>query len=154
MSQKIRFIQKDEYFYKLCITYINFLSYKVQTKLQLKTAFKYITVFTCLFILTSSCSRKKDRFLNRHWHALNTKYNVLYNGGLALEEGINELDALYKDNYWGTLPVERLTLEETLDFEDQNLNPNFEIVSRAGLVKFSNIGLPKKRPSFLRSEEQ
>ena len=126
MSQKIRFIQKDEYFYKLCITYINFLSYKVQTKSQLKTAFKYITVFTCLFILASSCSRKKDRFLNRHWHALNTKYNVLYNGGLALEEGINELDALYKDNYWGTLPVERLTLEETLDFEDQNLNPNFE----------------------------
>ena len=92
----------------------------------MKIAFKYITVFTCLSILTYSCSRKKDRFVNRHWHALNTKYNVLYNGGLALEEGINELDASYKDNYWGTLPVERLAIEETLDFEDQKLNPNFE----------------------------
>ena len=92
----------------------------------MKIAFKYITVFTCLSILTYSCSRKKDRFVNRHWHALNTKYNVLYNGGLALEEGIHELDASYKDNYWGTLPVERLAIEETLDFEDQKLNPNFE----------------------------
>ena len=43
-----------------------------------------------------------------------------------MEEGINELDASYEDNYWGTLPVERLAIEETLDFEDQKLNPNFE----------------------------
>ena len=34
-------------------------------------------------LLLTACSTKKDRFLNREWHALNTKYNVVFNGEMA-----------------------------------------------------------------------
>ena len=56
----------------------------------------------------SACSTKKDAFLNRNWHALNTKYNTLYNGEIAFEQGREELNTGYKDDYWEILPIERL----------------------------------------------
>ena len=54
-----------------------------------------------------ACSTKKDRFLNRNFQALNTKYNVLYHSSVALEKGVAELKLKYKDNFWEILPVER-----------------------------------------------
>ena len=77
-------------------------------------------------ILVSSCSTKKDAFVNRNWHALNTKYNVLYNGNLAFEEGREQLNETYRDNYWEVLPVERLEVTEDLKLDSEDNNPNFE----------------------------
>lgn len=65
-----------------------------------------------LLILILGCSTKKDRFLNRNFQALNTKYNVLYNGNVALEEGVAELRLTYVDNFWETLPIERLAIDK------------------------------------------
>ncbi|MDX1364418.1 MAG: hypothetical protein R3243_09390 [Arenibacter latericius] len=75
----------------------------------------------------SACSTKKDAMLNRSWHALNTKYNSLYNGNLAFEEGREELNAEYQDNYWELLPVERLEVTEDLKLDSEDNNPNFLI---------------------------
>ncbi len=74
----------------------------------------------------SSCSTKKDAFVNRNWHALNTKYNVLYNGNLAFEEGREQLNESYRDNYWEVLPVERLQVTEDIKLDSEDNNPNFE----------------------------
>ncbi|MBC2838257.1 lipopolysaccharide assembly protein LapB [Robiginitalea sp. SC105] len=71
------------------------------------------------------CSTKKDTFVNRNWHALNTKYNVLYNGDLAFEEGREELNASYRDNYWEILPVERLQVSGEVKLDSEDNNPNF-----------------------------
>lgn len=65
--------------------------------------------------------------LNRNWHALNTKYNVLYNGNLAFEEGREALNANYKDDYWEILPIERLQVTEDLKLDSEDNNPNFII---------------------------
>ncbi|WP_188370096.1 type IX secretion system periplasmic lipoprotein PorW/SprE [Muriicola marianensis] len=77
-------------------------------------------------VLVSSCSTKKDAFVNRNWHALNTKYNVLYNGNLAFEEGREQLNESYRDNYWEVLPVERLEVTEDIKLDSEDNNPNFE----------------------------
>ena len=74
----------------------------------------------------SSCSRKKDKFINRNWHSLNTKYNILYNGNLALDAGLKDIEDDYKDNYWTILPIERLSISEDLFSDDQAQNSNFE----------------------------
>ena len=74
----------------------------------------------------SSCSTKKDAFVNRNWHALNTKYNVLYNGNLAFEEGRDQLNETYRDNFWEVLPVERLEVTEDLKLDSEDNNPLFE----------------------------
>ena len=78
-----------------------------------------------LFAVTS-CSRKKDKFINRSWHSLNTKYNILYNANIALEEGLMKTNSIYSDNYWKTLPVERLQLNSDLFLTQKATNPNFE----------------------------
>jgi tetratricopeptide (TPR) repeat protein len=73
------------------------------------------------------CSRKSNSFSARNLHALSTKYNVLYNGNLALQDGLTELENTYQDNYWEVLPVERVVLlgEPGLTSSKEK-NPNFE----------------------------
>lgn len=80
------------------------------------------------------CSRKKNTFLNRNWHAVTAKYNTLYNGNLALELGKEELNANYFDNYWEILPVERMQSEADVKLAGESTNPNFE-VAEAKAVK-------------------
>ena len=65
--------------------------------------------------------------MNRNWHALNTKYNTLYNGNIAFEEGREELNANYKDDYWEVLPIERLEVTEEIKLDSEDNNPNFII---------------------------
>jgi tetratricopeptide (TPR) repeat protein len=76
-------------------------------------------------ILFSCCSTKKDAFVNRNWHALNTKYNVLYNGNMAFEEGREALNESYRDNYWEILPVERLEVTEEIKLDSEDNTPSF-----------------------------
>jgi tetratricopeptide (TPR) repeat protein len=77
-----------------------------------------------LVLVLSACSTRKDKFLNRNFQALNTEFNVLYNGDLALQAGISELKAGYQDNFWETLPVERMqvTVDEINPGESRNAN--------------------------------
>ena len=92
----------------------------------MRCTFKYILSLLFLATIFSSCSRKKDKFINRNWHSLNTKYNILYNGNLALDAGLKDIEDGYKDNYWAILPVERLSISEDLFSDEQAQNSNFE----------------------------
>ncbi|MDC6362055.1 MULTISPECIES: tetratricopeptide repeat protein [Flavobacteriaceae] len=78
-------------------------------------------------LILDSCSTQKDKFINRNWHALNTKYNTLYNGNLAFEVGREELNANYRDDYWEILPVERLEVTDEVKLDSEDNNPNFII---------------------------
>ena len=59
--------------------------------------FRYnrIFIFFTLFLL-SSCNSYKS---------ITSKYNILYNGELFLNEGINQLRDSYKENFWDIIPV-------------------------------------------------
>ena len=99
---------------------------KVQKRFTLKsTIIKYSLVVGFLFFLIA-CSVKKDKFVNRNFHAVTTKYNVLYNGSIALEKGLEELKQTYKDNFWEVLPVERTSDAEEAILPGQTKNKNFE----------------------------
>ncbi len=56
---------------------------------------------------------------------MNTKYNTLYNGNIAFEQGREELNANYKDDYWEILPIERLEVTEDIKLDSEDNNPNF-----------------------------
>ncbi len=73
-----------------------------------------------------ACSVKKDKFINRNFHAVTTEYNVLYNGNLALEKGLQELKISYKDNFWEILPIERTSEIEEVVLPGQTKSKNFE----------------------------
>ena len=76
-------------------------------------------------LLFNACSTKKDAFINRNWHALNTKYNTLYNGNIAFEEGRTTLNDTYQDDYFEILPVERLEVSGEIKLDSEDNNPNF-----------------------------
>ncbi|WP_418888289.1 tetratricopeptide repeat protein [Maribacter arcticus] len=76
-------------------------------------------------MLFNACSTKKDALINRKWHALNTKYNTLYNGNIAFEEGRNTLNDTYQDDYFEVLPVERLAVSGEIKLDSEDNNPNF-----------------------------
>jgi tetratricopeptide (TPR) repeat protein len=93
----------------------------------LKLQYKIILTAVLAGLILSACSTKKDAFLNRNWHALNTKYNTLYNGDIAFEQGREELNANYQDDYWDILPIERLEVTEDIKLDSEDNNPNFII---------------------------
>lgn len=65
-----------------------------------------------IIILVASCSTRKDTLVNRSYHSVSTKYNVLYNGDVAFLAGLDDLNATYEDNYWATLPIEPLKIDK------------------------------------------
>jgi|TARA_R100000306_G_scaffold22125_2_gene25719 tetratricopeptide (TPR) repeat protein len=83
------------------------------------------TLFLLAVIVLAACSRKKDTFLSRNFHAVTAEYNTLYNGNLAFEDGKEGLAASYRDNFWEILPVERIDLDENATLPGESKNPNF-----------------------------
>lgn len=71
------------------------------------STYKYLSLSGVVVFLIG-CSTKKDSFVNRNYHAVTTEYNVLYNGNLALDAGVEQLKTTYTDNFWELLPVERM----------------------------------------------
>lgn len=78
--------------------------------LPLKNSHKIVALI--FIVLVAACSTKKDAFLNRSFHSVNTKYNILYNGDVAFQKGLEQLNANYKDDYWNILPIEPLKVDE------------------------------------------
>jgi hypothetical protein len=95
----------------------------------LKKTLNIYVIFLVAFIIVG-CSTKKDTFLNRNFQSLNTKFNVLYNGDIAFQKGLEELNSKYKDDYWKRLPIEPLKVEELalpgMEGENDNSNASFE----------------------------
>jgi len=87
--------------------------------------FKYaLSVGLVLFLL--ACSTKKNSFVRRNYHAVTAEYNILYNGGVAFDKGVEELKGTYKDNFWEILPVERMQDIDAGTLPGQTKNANFE----------------------------
>jgi tetratricopeptide (TPR) repeat protein len=107
----------------------------------LKNSFSYIIIGVLILSTVSSCSRKKDRFLNRSWHSVNTKYNVLFNGNVALESGKTAIITDYKDNYWEILPVERLQTTDALVLSKKSKNPSIELAEVKAIKAIQKHGM-------------
>ncbi|WP_353777073.1 hypothetical protein [Winogradskyella sp. 3972H.M.0a.05] len=97
-----------------------------QIEPTLKSSLKLILSVLGVVLLFTSCSRKKDTFLNRNFHALGTKYNVLYNGNLALEQGKASINDAFTENFWELLPVERMQVTDEIILPGQSKNQDFE----------------------------
>ena len=107
----------------------------------MKNFFNYIVVGIIIVLTVTSCSRKKDKFLNRSWHSVNTKYNVLYNGNVALESGKASVIAAYKDNYWEILPVERLQITDDIVSSNKAKNPSIELAEVKAVKAIQKHGM-------------
>ena len=97
-------------------------------------------VFFAALIVTS-CSRKKDTFINRNFHALGTEYNILYNGNIALENGRATVDDAFTDNYWELLPIERMETLDDFTLPGQSKNSDFERAEEKAIKAVQKHGM-------------
>lgn len=93
---------------------------------MLKTSFKIITSLLVTAILIAGCSRKKDNFISKNFHAVTAEYNTLFNGYNALDDGKNDLANDYADNYWEILPIERMQVSDEVLLPGESKNENFQ----------------------------
>ncbi len=99
-------------------------------------------------MLITSCSRKKDTFVNRNFHALGTKYNILYNGNIALEKGRETVDNAATDNYWELLPIERMQVSEEIILPGQSKNQDFERAEEKAIKAVQKHGMNIKGKEY------
>ena len=115
------------------------------------TTFKYLFLGGFILFLVA-CSTKKNSFISRNSHALSTKYNILYNGGIALDKGVMEIKSGYNDNFWEILPIERMQVSQEQILPGQTKNANFdraETKSTMAIQKHSmNIDGSEKNPQM------
>lgn len=111
-----------------------------------------IYIILAVTLLLTACSTRKNSFVNRNWHAVNTKYNVMYNGKVAFEQGKQGLIASFFDNYWEILPVERMEVSEELFLPGQAKDPSFERAEEKAVKAIQkhsmNIGGKEKNPQI------
>ena len=87
--------------------------------------------FLCFFaLLFCGCSTKKDRFINREWHALNSKFNVVFNGEMAFQQAWDGLQDGYQENFWEPLPIERFTPKYTNQPASVNVQSPFALAEQ------------------------
>ncbi len=104
-------------------------------------SFRAILLVFIASLFVASCSRKKDKFINRNFHALGTKYNVLYNGNIALENGRETIDDAFTDNYWETLQVERMQVSDEVILPGQSKNKDFEVAEEKAIKAIQKHGM-------------
>src|SRR6056300_336532 len=82
--------------------------------------------FLVIFIgLQFSCSTTKNRFFNKEYHTLTTKYNVLFNGKEAYSIGESILNKAFDENFYEFLPVEPISLRGE-NFDETTIVPGFD----------------------------
>jgi tetratricopeptide (TPR) repeat protein len=118
----------------------------------LKITFKVILTITICAFFALSCSRKKDKFLSRNFHAVTAEFNPLFHGYNALAEGRQSLNDSYFDNYWEILPIERLEIFDDIVMPGQSKNESFtraEEKAATAIQKHSmNIEGKEKNPQM------
>jgi len=93
----------------------------------LKTKTLKHTFYIAFILFLVACSTKKDTFLARNSHALSTRDNILYNGQIGLDKGIESIKSDSKDNFWKRLPIERMQIKEDNATDEKTKNTNFEL---------------------------
>ncbi len=90
----------------------------------MKKGIYHFILLNSIFLLIFGCSTKKDSFINRGFHEMNAKFNVLFNGNEAFNSAKKMLDETYEDNYWKRLPIEPLKIEDDIPMPGQTQTKN------------------------------
>lgn len=75
-----------------------------------------------------ACSTEKTGVLNKKYHATTTKYNILYNGNVSYDRGVQMVKKKYHDNFQEILTVEQTQQDEQaiIITQSQEKNPHFQ----------------------------
>ena len=88
-----------------------------------RKTFFWLSLFLVVIIL--SCSTSKKGILNKEYHALTSKYNVIFNGKEAFSVGEEILLEAFEENFYDYIPVEPISLRGE-DIDQTTIVPGFD----------------------------
>ena len=109
----------------------------------LKRLFFYVFLFGSAVLLTG-CSTKKDRFINREWHALNSKFNVIFNGEMAFQQAWDGLQDGYQENFWEPLPIDRFAPKHPTQIASATTQSPFALAEQKAAKAIAKHGMTIK----------
>ena len=99
-----------------------------------------------------SCSTKKNTGVTRRYHNITARYNTLYNGGVAFDEGVLSQEKGHVDNYTEILPMYMVASTKTAAIGKGNFETAIEKAEKA--IKKHSIKARPKKPSGRMTEKQ
>ncbi len=102
---------------------------------------------SCLFLaIVTSCSTQKNTWINRHYHELNTRYNVHFNGHESYLKGIKQLQDAIKYDYSSFLPLFQVSDHTAAKATSSNMDKTIKSCEKA-IQKHSIRVKPTKKPT-------
>lgn len=99
-----------------------------------------------LLLLFTTCSTQKNTWSTRHYHELNTRYNVHFNGNEAYKQGIKQIKNGHKDDLSQLLPMYQISNHGLGKSASGSMDRAIE-KSRAAIKKHSIRVKPKNKPN-------
>ena len=92
-------------------------------------------------VLIQSCSTQKNTALSRSFHSTKVKYNILYNGNNAYEEGLKMIASAHEENYQQVIPLYPVSDHRAAESAKSKMDLTIEKCRKC--IKLHSI---KKRP--------
>lgn len=107
----------------------------------MKVRFTFQYILLLVIFLLSACSTAENTGAKRALAALNTHYNVYFNGKTSYDEGIRKINESLKEDYSGVLPMFPVSNHESAKSAESSMNRSIEKCRKA--IKTHSI---KKKP--------
>lgn len=101
----------------------------------------YIFLLAGALALLASCSTQKNTALSRSYHSTKVKYNILYNGNNAYEEGLRQIALAHEDNFQEMIPLYPVSDHKAAESSRTKMETTIEKCRKC--IKLHSI---KKRP--------
>ena len=109
----------------------------------------YFLSILCLLLFLGGCSTKKNTGFRRGYHALNTTYNVHFNGKEAFKRGYTNIENSYKPDYSNIINMYAASDKSTQGAATGDMARAIEKCEKA--IKEHSIKVkPKKNPNKAR----
>ena len=106
--------------------------------------FKYqISNIIILMMILCSCSTQKNTRATRSFHQTKVKYNILYNGNIAYEEGLKAIRDANTDDYSGILPLYPVSNHQAAQAASTQMDKTIEKCRKC--IKLHSIKAKPKR---------
>ena len=103
-------------------------------------------------IAMTSCSTKKNTPMTRFYHSMTAHYNIMYNGEVAFQKGVDAQTEGHKDDYNSLLPMYISTNKATAGMGKSNYGTAIEKCEKA--IKLHSIKKkPKVKPGKKKTQE-
>lgn len=84
---------------------------RIKFSILKKNRFLYFSIFISI-LLISACSTRKNKALNRGYHAMTARYNVYFNGEESFKEGLRNYEIDLQEDFDKILTVRKMGTED------------------------------------------